>query len=113
MGRGCEADAVRNRDRLVGGTGPEAPPTSGIHAVVGPATATRPVHAEGHRDGGPLRFLARGDSDYCLRFRHALMPTRPVPNKSRDAGSGTGVCVSNSSKLILLIPIQVSVPNWR
>ena len=30
------------------------------------------------------------DADYCRHFRHALRPTRPVPNRRNEVGSGTG-----------------------
>jgi hypothetical protein len=35
------------------------------------------------------------DVDYCPRFRHARRPTRPVPNRSKEVGSGTAEILVN------------------
>ena len=37
------------------------------------------------------------DVDYYRRFRHARRPTRPVPNSSKEAGSGTAGSGSGKS----------------
>ena len=78
------------------------------------------VRDEGHRAGGPLKVPTATGSCYCRRFRYARSPRRPVPNRNREAGTGTESTVAEvmngsppeaSPKLLMVIVLSVCEAN--
>ena len=91
----------------------------GLWAAVSYRTVSA-VHGEGHRAGGPLKVPTATGSCYCRRFRYARSPRRPVPNRNREAGTGTESTVAEvmngsppeaSPKLLMVIVLSVCEAN--